>query len=126
MLSYVIGIGLVLLCIICFVVANKIPNDHSSICTTSAILGCIFGIVGIFWLMITPFNAMSDNVSYNNFVHQKSFYERHVPKSALEDATITKDKINRNDWLYNAQYYKGLFGDWCTLPKEVLNLEPIP
>lgn len=127
MLSYVIGGGLVVLAILLFILGYFFDkNYHDNLSGASTILAVILVVVGICWLIITPLTAMTDNMQYNNFVMQKQFYSVHVPKSSLEDVTITKDKIERNDWLYDAQYYKRLFGDWCTLPNEVLDLEPIP
>lgn len=59
------------------------------------------------------------------FEQQKAYIETHIPKSDIEDAAITSKKVELNDWLYEAQFSKKIFGGWSEYSDKVLELEPI-
>lgn len=77
--------------------------------------------IGIVIVISVPINA----ISINNFVQQSEYIQTHVPKDAIENAALTTKKIDLNDWLYNAQYSKRLFGVFSFYPDTVLALTPI-
>lgn len=59
------------------------------------------------------------------FEQQKAYIETHIPKNDIEDAAITSKKVELNDWLYEAQFSKKIFGGWSIYSDKVLELEPI-
>ena len=59
------------------------------------------------------------------FEQQKAYIETHIPKNDIEDAAITSKKVELNDWLYEAQFNKKIFGGWSIYSDKVLELEPI-
>lgn len=69
--------------------------------------------------------AASATREVNTFIRQKAYIETHTVSDPVENAALTNQKIELNQWLYNAQYSKSRFGGWSFYSEEIFDLEPI-
>lgn len=73
-----------------------------------------------FMIFITITNPLEIEV----FERQKD----HIVAISFDDLQNTGSiipKIEQNKWLYEVQFKRERFGDWCGYPASVLDLEPI-
>lgn len=86
---------------------------------------CISVLVAISSVMIYFCGTLDTQKNITKFEKQKQYIESHIANNAIEDAALTSEKMELNEWLYSAQWKREKLGDWSLIPEYVLELEAI-
>lgn len=86
---------------------------------------CISVLVAISSVMIYFCGTLEIQKNITKFEKQKQYIESHIANNAIEDAALTSEKMELNEWLYSVQWKREKLGDWSLIPEYVLELEAI-
>ena len=87
-----------------------------------------FGTIAIMLTLIFALVPMGCRGEMADFIGKKAMYENfnyHDNAVELSDLNLTQMKIEKNEWLYRAQFMKKEYPFFSFQPDEVLELEPI-
>lgn len=115
----ILGVSLVVVCVVAFVLECRKSYGWT------LVIGFVTAVAAAVILLCCPIARISNNSDCSVFAQQKAYIESHIAENAIEDAALTAKKIELNDWLFEAQYSKALYGSWSLYPDAVMDLEPI-
>lgn len=111
-----------LIALVAGIIVANVSYDYDWIGISASVAG---GFLLILCIILIPSCYVGDRQSINAFVKQKEYIENHVVDNDIENATLTNKKIDLNQWLINAQYYKEHYPLFTFLPDEIMELTPI-
>lgn len=87
-------------------------------------LAIVLGVSLVVMICFTGFLTLTNPQEIVVFEKQKAYFES-VSPDELQNVGAIITKTEQNEWLYETQFKREKFGDWCGYPASVLDLEPI-